>query len=391
MRTVLDGSFLALPPSGTGTYLRELTRAMVALDPSLDLTLIAPGRPVLRPHPRSADAVTWPAMPTPGQANAGGHRVRRLAWDMVGVAREARRQRAILLHIPHFSAPIWSPRPLVVTIHDAIPLLLPAYRSSRGARLRLAIARRTVHQAALVLTPSHAAARDIERLLAIPAERIRVTPEAAGPEYQAVEPENASEVRDVARRFGVFGRYIFNASGLDVRKNLPVLLEAFARIQSHLEAPIHLVIAGAPHTTNRTIFPPLAPEIEQRGLQDRVVLTGFVSDADKLALYQGAAIYATPSLAEGFGLTVLEAMACGVPVIAANRTSLPEVVGDAGLLVEPDGAAFADALLAVLNRPDRAATLRERGLTRAATFSWERTARLTLNAYREAISGQDQD
>jgi glycosyltransferase involved in cell wall biosynthesis len=133
------------------------------------------------------------------------------------------------------------------------------------------------------------------------------------------------------------------------------------------------------------VFPPLVPTIERLSLSDLVVLPGRISDEDKLALYRGATLYATPSLYEGFGLTVLEAMACGVPTVAANRTSLPELVGDGGLLVEPDVESFAKAMSTILNHPEQAANLRARGLARAATFSWRKTAELTLDAYREVI------
>ena len=163
----------------------------------------------------------------------------------------------------------------------------------------------------------------------------------------------------MARRYGIAGRYLFNVGGLDARKNLPALVEAFARALPHLNEPAQLVIAGAPHTANPIVYPPLAPVIARCGVERQVVLTGFVSPADKLALYQGADLYVTPSLHEGFGLTVLEAMACGVPVVAANRTSLPEVVGDAGLLVEPAPEPLAAAIVGLMNDPARRAELRD--------------------------------
>jgi glycosyltransferase involved in cell wall biosynthesis len=300
------------------------------------------------------------------------------------VAKAARRVQPDLLHIPHLSAPLRPGVPLVVTVHDTIPFVLPAYRASPAQRVRLAIVRRTIRQARLVLTPSHASAADIERVLGIAPDRIRVTPEAAGDEYHPVDPRSP-EVVAVARRFGVRGRYIFNAGGLDVRKNLPVLLDAFARALPRLREPAQLVIAGAPHTANPVVYPPLAPLVERLGLGGSVVMTGFVTPADKLALYQGADLYVTPSLYEGFGLTALEAMACGVPVIAANRTSLPEVVGNAGLLVEPDSEVLAAAIVAVFGDDGKHQTLRARGLERAAGFGWERTARLTRRAFGEVV------
>ncbi len=377
----MDGSFLLLPPSGTGTYLRSLAKALVRVEPDLDLALLVPGL-------RSQDPRNTVMMAPAGEADGRGlprfDRFRRLTWDLVGVALAARRTRPDLLHVPHATPPVGSGLPLVLTIHDVIPLVLPAYRTSRAMRLRLAALRRAAPRARMVLTPSRAAADDIERLLAVPRSRIRVTPEAATADHMPAT--NPDACRAVAARYGIQGRYLFNVGGLDARKNLPVLLEAFARAKPRLREPAQLVIAGAPHTSNPAVFPPLAPVVERLGLAEEVVLTGFVSDADKLALYQGAALYVTPSLYEGFGLSALEAMACGVPTIAANRTSLPEVVGDGGLLIEPEPDALAATMVEILNTPALAATLRERGLARAATFTWDRTARLTLDAYREVLN-----
>jgi glycosyltransferase involved in cell wall biosynthesis len=234
-----------------------------------------------------------------------------------------------------------------------------------------------------VLTPSCAAARDIERVLKIPSSRIRVTPEAAGSEFRPAE--NPTAIREQLVRLGVTGRYIFNVGGLDARKNVPVLLEAFAQVRARLDEPLQLVVAGARHSDNPAVFPPLDPVVDRLGIRPHVLLPGRISEEEKLALYQGAALYATPSLYEGFGLTALEAMACGVPTIAANRTSLPEVVGDGGILAEPTAEALAAAMLEVLTDPLRTSKLRERGISRAAGFTWTRTAELTLDAYREVI------
>ncbi|MER3437020.1 MAG: hypothetical protein C4346_05125 [Chloroflexota bacterium] len=240
-----------------------------------------------------------------------------------------------------------------------------------------------MHAARLILTPSHAAKDDVVRVLGIPSQRIRVTPEAAGPEFRPAEDWTA--VHETIAKFGIRGKYIFNAGGFDTRKNLPVLLEAFGRALPRLQEPAQLVIAGAPHTANPRVFPPVQPVIERLGLSGAVLLTGRVTEAEKIALYQGAALYVTPSRYEGFGLTVLEAMACGVPTIAANRSSLPEVVGEGGILVEPEPEALATAIAAVFNDPVAAATWRARALARAAAFDWRRTAHLTLDAYREAL------
>lgn len=374
MRVALDGSFLSLPPSGIGTYLRHLADALRDLDSSLDLRIVEPNwHDVSRDdRTRTLPSRLW-----------HDRRVQRFAWDLVGVERQSSRLAPDLLHVPHFAAPLRPRAPLIVTVHDVIPLVLPAYRSSQAMRANLAIMRRTVRRAQVILTPSTAAAADVSRMLAITPDRIRVTPEAAGALFRPSD-DPASD-RAVAQRFGVAGPYIFNVGGYDARKNLPVLLEAFARCRGEIDLSTKLVIAGAPHSDNPAVFPPLPPLIERLGLAGAVVLTGRVSELDKVALYRGAALYATPSLYEGFGLTALEAMACGVPTIAADRASLPEVVGDGGMLVEPDAESFARAITRVLNDPHLSGNLRERGLRRAATFSWRRTAQLTLSAYHDVM------
>jgi glycosyltransferase involved in cell wall biosynthesis len=186
---------------------------------------------------------------------------------------------------------------------------------------------------------------------------------------------------------GISSPYIFNIGGFDTRKNLPLLIEAFAAALPRLDAsigPVSLVIAGAPHSDNPTIFPLIEPVIRRLGVADRVNLVGRVRAAEKLALYQGAAVYCTPSLYEGFGLTPLEAMACGVPTIVSDRASLPEVVGDAGVIVPATVAAVAEALVRVLTDPGYAADLSVRAIKRAAEFSWEQTALATLEVYQEA-------
>ena len=375
MRVAIDASILALPPSGTATYVRALSAALRASYDDLDLHLLEPA---------------WDDHGGSGLLSRlrDDRRLRRLTWDAWGSAQAARRVRPDVLHVPQLAAPLWASCPVIVTIHDAIPFLLPEYRGSRPSRLHASLMQRTTQRAKLVLTPSRAAASDLHRVLGIPMEKIRVTPEAADPIYRpGGDSVNLAEVRN---RFGIGERYVFNVGGLDARKNLPLLVEAFAQLNSALSESVDLVIAGAAHTENPAVYPPLQPVIDRLGVNERVRLVGRISEDDKLALYRGASLYVTPSRYEGFGLTALEAMSCGVPTIAAARTSLPEVVGDGGLLVEPTVQELAMAMRSVLTDPDLAQRLRGRGLVQAATFSWEETARLTRAAYDEVVAGRTQ-
>ena len=367
IRVAIDGNFLSLPQSGIGTYVRELARALHADREALgiDIGLIEPRR---------------------GRIFARGSRRHRFAWDAIGVsaAAVAGRPRASLLHLPQMSAPVVSPFPCVVTIHDTIPLSIPDYRATRAMQLYLALMARTARHARHIVVPSQSAANDVRRVLGIAPERITVIPEAASPDLQP-DPTGMAE-RDALKRFEIRGPYLFNIGGFDKRKNLPLLVEAFGAALPSLPEGTTLVIAGAPHSTNPRVFPPLEPVIERLGLGGKVLLLGRVLDDERRLLYQGAVACVTPSLHEGFGLTPLEAMACGIPAIVANRTSLPEVVGDAGLIVEPELDALAAAMVRIMTDVEYRNDLSRRSIERAALFSWKRAAGATAEVYRTVLA-----
>jgi glycosyltransferase involved in cell wall biosynthesis len=354
-----------MPHSGIGTYLRGLVDALK----------------------RDADTLGIEVrMVTPGEGRVlhPGHKAHRFLWDAAGITRgvlRAGKPGPQVLHLPQMSAPIWSPVPMVATIHDVIPFVLDDYRASRAMRAYVGLMARTVREAERVIAPSESAGADIERVLGIPGERIRVIPEAAGPDL--VPDRDGEASARVRERWGVNGRYLFNIGGFDRRKNLPLLIEAFAAAMPSMPSDVQLVIAGVPHTDNPRVFPPLEPLIRQHGLEERVVLTGRVSDEERRWLYQAAHAYITPSMYEGFGLTPLEAMACGVPAIVADRTSLPEVVGDAGLVVEPNVQAMAEAILAMMTDDGLRDRLAMASLERAGMFTWEAAARETAAVYHE--------
>jgi glycosyltransferase involved in cell wall biosynthesis len=247
--------------------------------------------------------------------------------------------------------------------------------------------RRTTAAARFVLTPSEAAARDLERVLGIPRARLRVTPLAADLACRPPDTDDKAAIAAVRERFDLHGPYVFTAAGLDARKRVDLLLEAFAAAVADFPAAATLVVAGRAHSANTRIYPQYEDLARRLGVADRVRFTGWIDEATKIALYQGAAAAVTASIAEGFGLTVLEGMACGAPVIATHRSSLPEVAGDAALLVEPTVAAWRQALVRVLTDPALAEDLRGRGLARAAQFDWQTTAAATAAVYREALTG----
>jgi len=284
------------------------------------------------------------------------------------------------------SAPVVSPVPAVVTIHDVIPLVLEEYRASRSMQVYLALMARTARNVRAIIAPSEASAVDIHRVLGVAPDRVTVIPEAASPDLRPDDEGVAMGM--VHQRFGIGGPYFFNIGGLDVRKNVPLLVESFADALSQLPETMSLVIAGQVHSGNTRMFPPIEPVIRARGLEGRVHLLGRVTDDERRILLQAAMACVTPSRYEGFGLTPLEAMACGVPVIAANSSSFPEVIGEAGMLIEPERSAITRAMIQLAGAPDLQRRLAGAGLDRASQFSWRRAAEATAVVYRRvATSG----
>lgn len=273
-----------------------------------------------------------------------------------------------------FSAPTRHAR-RVVTIHDLTPLLFPQWhtREVRGYANEL---RRTIHQQDLILTISDATKQDLERCLEVPASRIRVIPLAAAEMFRPPTPE---EIRGVRTRLGLQRPYVLHTGTLEPRKNLVRLLEAFSRTTDDHD----LVLVG----TKGWLSEDIHASIERLKLSERVRITGYVDSADLPAVYAGADVFCYPSMYEGFGLPPLEAMACGTPVITSQVSSLPEVVGDAALLIDPhDVESLSESLNRLLSDQALQKELRQRGLARAKRFSWERTARETASAYREVCA-----
>jgi glycosyltransferase involved in cell wall biosynthesis len=292
---------------------------------------------------------------------------------------------ADVFHSTHFPLPARlsgrSPQRFV-TIYDLRHWRFPGLYDARSIAAARAIAA-SVSPADWVITTSEASRTEIlESGLARPGQ-VFVVPLAA--DRRLFRPcRDAHELRRVRARYGIGdGRYILSLNSSDVRKNLHRAVRAFAHlVRQEQPGELQFVIAGSagPGTS------PLAAAIaEAADLRGRIVQTGSVEDADLAALYSGATAFLYPSFYEGFGLPPLEAMQCGAPVITSNTSSLPEVVGDAGIMVPPeDRDALCAALLDVLTKPALRRSLREKAIARAATFSWARTAAATLAAYRTA-------
>jgi glycosyltransferase involved in cell wall biosynthesis len=291
---------------------------------------------------------------------------------------ELRRRPVDLLHV-QYTAPPLAPCPVVSTVHDLSFEHIPeTFKRRSRVQLRLTV-RATARRAAHVIAPSEFTRRDLVETYGLDPARVTAIPLAASPRFRPVA--DAAELGRVRRRYGIGGEYVLAVGSIQPRKNLARLVRAYSalrRARGRSNLP-QLVLVGK----KGWLYDDTLDAIEQEGLAGSVVLTGYVSEGDLPALYAGALCFAYPSYFEGFGLPPLEAMSCGAPVLTGNLTSLPEVVGDAGLTVDPfDTGAIAGALARLIDDDALRADLRGRGLSRARRFDWRETARMTLEVYR---------
>lgn len=302
--------------------------------------------------------------------------------EQLRLPRLARSLRLDMLHSPYYIKPyVGLPCPSLVTIHDLLGLRFPATLSPRGRLLYRLLMGLAVRTSARIITVSRSARDDIAHFYRISPERIPVTPEAADPHFV---PQPAEQVAQVRAAYNLPARYVLYLGSNKPHKNLERLVHAWEQLMhttSGTPMPPHLVIAGH-YDPN---YPQAQTLAQQLGLADSISFVPDVAEEDTPALYSGAEVFVFPSYFEGFGLPPLEAMACGVPVLCAHASSLPEVVGNAALTFDPyDVGELADGLRRLLASPALREQLRQQGLARAAAFSWQRTARATLAVY-EAV------
>ena len=394
MRIAVNAWFWDSPTTGSGQYTRRLVEHLVALEPDLEVTLVTPkgwGFHVSRFTPHASRLTFQETRNTKHETGS----LRKVWFEQIAFPRACRSLRADVAHVPYWAPPLAPSLPTVVTIHDLIPLLLREYRGGPLVRLYTALVSTTAHSAALVLTDSEASRRDIVAHLGLPEEQVRVVYLAADARYTPEPSPLTGESQGGSKpspltggsRRGVPERYVLYLGGFDVRKNVATALSAYRWAGPAIGEECPLVIAGRLPERDTPFTPDPRRLAREQGIDERVVrFIGSPDEADKPALYRRAVAFIFPSRYEGFGLPPLEALACGTPVVGSNAASIPEVVGDAGVLLAPDDVeGMAGALIRLATDEGFRAELSRRALAQAARFSWERTARETLAAYQEVV------
>ncbi len=365
-----------LAPRGTGgyrsagihTYTEQVLRHLPPADPDLRYT-------VFTAHPPSDLDPMIEVQPSRWNT---ARPAARIAWEQIVQPRAARRVKAAVLHDTAFVGPIVRPCPIVLTIYDLSFALYPQFfRGLQPTYLRIGT-RYSARRAKRIIAISDNTRRDIARLYHVPIDRIDLAYPGVD---ETIGRRSAVEVERFRRDQSLPNKFLLFLGTLEPRKNLPMLIRAFAQMK--IACPdAKLVLAGGLGWLTEEIF----NAVKSAGIEDRVSLPGFVAPAEKALWYSAATAFVYPSIYEGFGLPPLEAMACGTPVIVSNAAALPEVVGDAGISIDPqDVKSWTAAMTRVWGDEAYRAELAHRGLAQARNFRWIETARATTSSYRRAL------
>jgi glycosyltransferase involved in cell wall biosynthesis len=378
MRILLDARTVGREFSGVGNYVLELVRGFSQIDSDHEFLLLAPAETALRGLDLDGRFQLIEA-PFSHESHPSGD-----AWEHFVLPRRARKLGVDLIHGPNYLVPLFPGKPVAVaTIHDLIAFTHPQTIPRRYAAYMRWLIPKSLRRATRVITGSGAMRENLCAAFHIPAHRIDAIPHGVASRFS---PETPTRVDEVLHKLNISQPYLLFVGNLEPRKNLPGLLRAFREVRNAHESNLRLVVAGKAAWLESEFVRAL----EDDDLAGSVLTTGFVDAKDLPALYSGAEAFVFPSFEEGFGLPVLEAMACGVPVVASAIPSIREIAGEAAVMIDPhEPGSIARGILRALNDPELHAALRSAGQVRAKKFSWKAAARATLDTYRKAMEAAD--
>ena len=368
MRFAVDAHTIGCHLTGNEVYIRNLLHEFARLDPSSEFIVY----------------VSKPEAPAQVPASFQTHGVSENPYVRLGVdlPRRIRTDKPDLLHV-QYTGPLFCRVPTVASVHDVSYLEHPQYFTRfRATQLRLTV-KRTVETAAAVLTPSEFSRRSILRHYKLDESKVVVVPNAVSSQFRAIDRDVAQAA--IEKKFGLHGPFVLMVGDLQPRKNHLGLLAAFEEVlRAHPHLKHHLVFVGKETWYSKDLH----RAVERSGVSGRVHFTGFVEDADLLHFYGACELFVFPSFYEGFGLPILEAMACGRAVASSNTTAMPEVANAAGILFDPHSVSeMARAMSDILLDSELRMRLERQGLHRAAGFSWEKAAETTLKVYAQVAGG----
>lgn len=378
IHVAVNAYFWNQPYTGSGQYTRHLVTNLKQFVSDIQMTLVFPQGEKTEEPLNLPDGVGVQFVPV-----RSGH-TGKILFEQVLYPRACAQIEATIAHVPYWGGPLRSPVPLVVTVHDLIPLLVPEYNRGPLARLYTALVAAGARGADHVLTDSFSSKLDILDHLHIDERDVTAIYLAAGSQYSPAE----NSLTDMAtlRKYDLPDFYVLYLGGYALHKNIVTLLQAYTYVAQALGEDYPLVLAGKKPQASSSI-PNYDRIIERLGLTQYVRWIGPIDEEDKPVLYRNAETFVFPSRFEGFGLGPLEAMACGTPVVTSNSTSLPEVVGSAAFAVDADDyRAMAGAIIASIMDESLRAELQREGLQQAAKFSWQETATETALVYDRVSS-----
>ncbi len=377
MHIAINAWFWDNPSVGSGQYLKYLLPALLKADDQLEITLISPQSFVSAPSDERLKTIvaTVPfANPTSNLA--------KVWFEQISFPRACHHLRVDVAHVPYFGSPLSPTVPTVVTIHDIIPLILPEYRGGFRVRLYTSLVAAAASQAHLILADSVASQQDILAKLHVFSTQIRVVYLAPAPHFRPAE--TVEQLTKIRLKYNLPDKFILYLGGYDVRKNVKALLHAFIWVRRALGNDYPLVLAGGLPRHDTAFFPDPRRLARQLAIENYLLTPGWIAEEDLPLLYAAATVFVYPSYYEGFGLPILEAMACGTPVVTTNAASLPELAGAAAFQLHHDDCKhLAGAIIRLCIDESFHEEMTQRGLAQVKQFSWTKTAQQTLQAYRE--------
>jgi glycosyltransferase involved in cell wall biosynthesis len=379
LKVAINAWFWDNPSVGSGQYLKYLLPALLEADEDLEITLVSP-----KPFHTQPDTgrLNFHQTMTPFSNQAAN--LAKVWFEQITFPRVCRALSVDVAHVPYFGSSLSPGVPTVVTVHDLIPMVLPEYRGNMLVRLYTSLVAAAAPQAALILADSQASKRDILHKLNVPDEQVRVVYLAPAPYFQPAE--TWQQIVDIKKKYNLPEDFVLYISGYDVRKNVSALLHAYTWVSATLGDEYPLVLAGRLPEKDTPFFPDPLRIARELGLEEYIITPGWIAEEDRALLYAAATVFVFPSRYEGFGLPVLEAMACGTPVVTTNVSSIPELAGPAAFQVDPnDTKHIAAPIIRLCTEAESRDEMVELGFAQVEKFSWEKTARQTLRAYGEVV------